>query len=104
MRLLYQKKHDLLLRSIQRYFGDRAAVSGRDAGFHILLTLKSGGSARQLAAVAEKAGIRVTPMSYTWWEQPENDDPEFILGFGGIPEDLIEEGIRRLAEVWLPLI
>ncbi|WP_379142095.1 PLP-dependent aminotransferase family protein [Paenibacillus sp. sgz500992] len=104
MRLLYQKKHDLLLRSIQRYFGDQAAVSGRDAGFHILLTLKSGGSARQLAAVAEKAGIRVTPMSYTWWEQPENDDPEFILGFGGIPENLIEEGIRRLAEVWLPLI
>lgn len=101
MRLLYQRKHDLLLRSIQRYFGEQAAVSGRDAGFHVLLTLKSGGSARQLAAVAEQAGIRVTPISYTWWEQPESDDPEFTLGFGGIPEDLIEEGIRRLAEVWL---
>lgn len=100
MRLLYQRKHDLLLQAIQRHFGEQAAVSGRDAGFHILLKLKSGGSARRLAAAAAEAGIRVTPMSYTWWGHPENDEPEFILGFAGIPEAVIEEGIRRLAEVW----
>ncbi|WP_306766045.1 PLP-dependent aminotransferase family protein [Paenibacillus sp. IHB B 3415] len=103
MRLLYQRKHDLLLRSVQRYFGDAAAVSGRDAGFHLLLTLKppAAGSARELAAAAEAEGIRVTPMSYTWWDKPDCDEPEFILGFGGIAEDLIDEGIRRLAEIWL---
>ncbi|UQZ34420.1 PLP-dependent aminotransferase family protein [Paenibacillus sp. PK3_47] len=100
MRLLYQRKHDLLLRAIQQHFGDQAVISGRDAGFHILLKLRSGGSARALAASAAAEGIRVTPMSYTWWEHPGNDEPEFILGFAGIPEDAIEEGIRRLAEVW----
>lgn len=99
MRLLYQRKHDLLLHAIQRHFGERAEVSGRDAGFHILLKLKTGGRARQLAAAAAAADIRITPMSYTWWEQPVNDDPEFILGFAGIAEDVIEEGIRRLAEL-----
>jgi GntR family transcriptional regulator/MocR family aminotransferase len=40
-------------------------------------------------------------MSYTWWNKPDSDSPEFILGFGGIAEGLIDEGIRRLAEIWL---
>ncbi|MHA6533082.1 MocR-like pyridoxine biosynthesis transcription factor PdxR [Paenibacillus sp. BAC0078] len=101
MRLLYQRKHDLLLHSIQHYFGEKAIVSGQGAGFHLLLTLRNGGSARQLAELAGAAGIRITPMSYTWWNRPDNDEPEFILGFGGIAEASIEEGIRRLAEVWL---
>ncbi|WP_150272426.1 PLP-dependent aminotransferase family protein [Paenibacillus tepidiphilus] len=99
-RLLYRRKHDLALRSLQQYFGEEATVSGKDAGFHLLLSLRRPGSARQLTAVAAQAGIRVTPMSYTWWDRPGNDDPEFVLGFGGIAEELIEEGIRRLAEVW----
>ncbi|NQX46831.1 PLP-dependent aminotransferase family protein [Paenibacillus tritici] len=107
MRLLYQRKHDLLLRSVRQHFGDAAVLSGADAGFHLLLTLTSpaAGRARELAAAAAEAGgIRVTPMSYTWWDKPDYDEPEFILGFGGIAEDLIDEGIRRLAEIWVNYI
>ncbi|MBW4084779.1 PLP-dependent aminotransferase family protein [Paenibacillus sp. S150] len=100
MRLLYQRKHDLLLQAIHTHFGEQASVSGQGAGFHILLTLRSGGSARQLAELAGAAGIRVTPMSYTWWNRAGSDEPEFIIGFGGIAEEFIEEGIRRLAEIW----
>ncbi|MNN71372.1 HTH-type transcriptional regulatory protein GabR [compost metagenome] len=100
MRLVYQRKHDLLLSAIQRTFGEKASVRGQGAGFHILLTLHSSGSARQLAEKAAAAGIRVTPMSYTWWSRPENDEPEFILGFSGIAEASIEEGVRLLAGVW----
>lgn len=102
MRVLYQRKHDLLLQSIQQDFGQQASVRGQGAGFHILLRLNSGAPPRLLAEAASAAGIHVTPMSYTWWEQPSMDTPEFIIGFGGIPENLIQEGIRRLAEVWLP--
>ena len=102
MRLLYQRKHELLLQSIQRYFGEQAAVRGQGAGFHLLIHLHSSDSSRLLAETAAAAGIRVTPMSYTWWGQPEKEEPVFILGFGGISEDRVEEGIRRLAEVWLP--
>ncbi|WP_238650643.1 PLP-dependent aminotransferase family protein [Paenibacillus piscarius] len=103
MRLLYQRKHDALLRSIRQHFGDSALLSGTDAGFHLLLTLTApgAGSAKELAAAAEAEGIRVTPMSYTWWDQPDRDEPVFILGFAGIAEELINEGIRRLAGVWL---
>ncbi|AIQ44705.1 transcriptional regulator [Paenibacillus sp. FSL R7-0273] len=101
MRLLYQKKHDSLLQAIQLHFGEQAAVRGQGAGFHLLLRLNSCGNARLLADSAAAAGIRVTPASYTWWEQREPDPPEFILGFGAIPEDTISEGIRLLAELWL---
>ncbi|WNS41954.1 PLP-dependent aminotransferase family protein [Paenibacillus sp. MMS20-IR301] len=103
IRLLYQRKHDLLVQAVSHYFGDAAALSGQGAGFHLLLTLKqpAAGGAHELAAAAGAAGIRVTPMSYTWWDKPGSNHPEFILGFGGIAGGLIDEGIRRLAEVWL---
>ncbi|MDF9840844.1 GntR family transcriptional regulator/MocR family aminotransferase [Paenibacillus sp. PastF-1] len=106
MRLLYQKKHDSLLQAIHLYFGEQAAIRGQGAGFHLLLRLNRGGDARLLADTAAAAGIRVTPMSYTWWGQSgaeahRKDTPEFILGFGAIPEERIGAGIRRLAEVWL---
>lgn len=100
MRLVYQRKHDLLLRAIQTHFGDKASVRGQGAGFHLMLTLNRGGSARHLADTAAAAGIRVSPMSYTWWDRPDSDEAEFILGFGGTAEASIDEGIRRLAEVW----
>lgn len=32
---------------------------------------------------------------------PAESRKEFFLGFGGIPIDRIDEGIRRLSEVWL---
>ncbi|MEK5450828.1 MocR-like pyridoxine biosynthesis transcription factor PdxR [Paenibacillus sp. FSL R7-0331] len=101
MRLHYQKKHDSLLQAVQLYFGEQATVRGQGAGFHLLVRLHSSGNARLLADTAALAGIRVTPASYTWWEQREPHTPEFILGFGAIPGDRIRAGIRLLAEVWL---
>ncbi len=103
MRLLYQRKHDIVLQAIKQHFKNKVTVSGKDAGFHILLTLEHSSTAEQLVSVAKAASIRITPMTYTWWSEPGNDALEFILGFGGIDEDQIEEGIRTLAEIWFPL-
>ncbi|QWU16507.1 hypothetical protein [Paenibacillus sophorae] len=74
---------------------------GRNAGFHLLLTIKSGGAEEELAAAAREADVRIAPMGYTWWNRPAWTEPSFILGFGGIPEERIDDGIKALKEAWL---
>ncbi|NGM85003.1 hypothetical protein G5B47_21615 [Paenibacillus sp. 7124] len=93
--------YDAVIRSINRHFGDAAALSGRNDGFHLLLTVKSGGTEEELAAAAREADVRIAPMSYTWWNRPSWKEPSFILGFGGIPEERIDDGIRVLKAAWL---
>ncbi|WP_028594464.1 PLP-dependent aminotransferase family protein [Paenibacillus assamensis] len=102
MRQLYKRKHDILIRSIQEHFQGRAVVTGTDAGFHILLNVHDQRSEEELVELAKAADIRVTPMSFTWWIPYRRNELHFIIGFGGIPVELIDEGIQRLKEVWFP--
>ncbi|AIQ10820.1 MocR-like pyridoxine biosynthesis transcription factor PdxR [Paenibacillus durus] len=101
MRQLYERKHDAVIRSVKRHFGETASLSGRNAGFHLLLTVKSSGAEEELAAAAREANVRIAPMGYTWWNQPACTEPSFILGFGGILEERIDDGIKALKEAWL---
>ncbi|TVX88115.1 PLP-dependent aminotransferase family protein [Paenibacillus agilis] len=102
MRQLYKRKHDTLTRSIKQHFQDRAIVTGNDAGFHMILTVQDQRSEEELVELAKAADIRMTPMSFTWWKPPQHKKLHFIVGFGGIAEELIDEGIQRLKEVWFP--
>ncbi|MCM3340752.1 PLP-dependent aminotransferase family protein [Paenibacillus sp. MER TA 81-3] len=101
MRNLYRQKHDRLIASIHSYFGERASIIGEDAGFHILMRVDSSRTEQELIRLASAASIRLASASFTWLHPPVNDDLEFFIGFGGIPLERIEEGIRRLSEVWL---
>ncbi|UHA75119.1 MocR-like pyridoxine biosynthesis transcription factor PdxR [Paenibacillus sp. 481] len=107
MRLLYRRKHDQMIQSIQQHMGDRAVVTGKDAGFHLMLKIEHERSEAELVQLAKEAGVRIAPMSFTWWGKDKCDEHgivpkvhEFIVGFGGIDEDNIDDGIRTLKEVW----
>lgn len=100
MRQLYKRKHDLVIQACERYFQGKAVLSGKDAGFHMILEVNHHKTADELVSIAESAGIRITPMSFTWWGHRKPHTLEFMLGFGGIPEELIDEGLKRLSEVW----
>ncbi|OPA73749.1 transcriptional regulator [Paenibacillus selenitireducens] len=100
MRQLYKRKHDLVIHACDQYFQGRAVLSGRDAGFHMILQVHHHKSAEELVMIAESVDIRITPMSFTWWDHPDPHALEFMIGFGGIPEERIEEGIKLLSEVW----
>ncbi|MBN3524174.1 PLP-dependent aminotransferase family protein [Paenibacillus apiarius] len=104
MRNLYRQKHDRLITAIRCYFGERAAIIGADAGFHILMKIDSSCTEQELIRMAGAAGIRLASASFTWLTPPKNSDLEFFIGFGGIPLDRIEEGIRRLSEVWFDIL
>lgn len=105
MRMILRKKHDRLISSIQRHFGEHAQISGTGSGFHLMLRLNHPLSEEELQTLAEIRGIRVSSAAYTRMlpanEPSGSDRRAFILGFGGLKEDEIEAGIKLLAECWL---
>ncbi|WNC13499.1 hypothetical protein [Brevibacillus brevis] len=69
-------------------------------GLHILLQIDTNRSEDRLIAQALDAGIRVYPSGRSWFRPPGGQSPRIIVGFGGMKEEDIEEGIRLLAEAW----
>jgi GntR family transcriptional regulator/MocR family aminotransferase len=102
MRLLYRQKHDRAVAALKRYFGEKMTILGMNAGFHLFLEIEHTKSEEELRLMAEKFEIRIATANYTWLLKKENRKREFILGFSGIEEDKIEEGIKLLSKVWFP--
>lgn len=101
MKRIYQSKHKTLIQAINRWLGQRVEVIGDKSGLHLLLDVK-GRNASELIALAALHGCRVySPQAH--WEDPLLCPPGYImLGFGGLNEQELEEGIRLLSEAWFP--
>ncbi|MFC4102009.1 MocR-like pyridoxine biosynthesis transcription factor PdxR [Paenibacillus xanthanilyticus] len=107
IRGLYGKKHDRLLARIQEYFGDHAAVTGHSAGLHIQVTVRTNASSRELIRLAAEAGVAVYDDSNMLVGSDSigaNDAPVIYLGFAGLMEKQIDDGIRLLREAWAGIL
>lgn len=101
MRTLYRKKQKLLLSAINKYMGKNVEVIGFKSGLHILLCVKNGMSEDELIQSARKLDIKVCPISI-YYSLYENNLPcKIILGFSGVKETQIDEGIKLLKNAWL---
>ncbi len=99
MRIIYKKKHDVLLQSIERTFGARAIVVGQGAGLHVVLQLnhRNPGEAEIIRRAAQ-SGIGLFPFSATW-ATGEPAATNLLLGFGGMTTLDIEQGIHLLSQI-----
>jgi GntR family transcriptional regulator/MocR family aminotransferase len=99
MRIVYKKKHDILLQSIETHFGKHAVVIGHGAGLHVVLMLRD--SLHSEAAIIDRArqkGIQLFPFSeFHVVGQPEATT--LLLGFGGMNSSEIEQGIAMLSRI-----
>ena len=94
MRKTYRKKHDKLIETFHTHY-PHVHISGQLAGMHICISFSSTKTELQLTAQALAANIRIQPMSkYTFHTQ--FNKPTFILGFGGIAFDEIEQSVHAL--------
>ncbi len=98
MRKLYRVKHELLLECLQP-LQDRFAVSGENAGLHLLLTSRSGVPEGELVRKAASQQVRVYGLSESMVEDAA-DSATVLLGFGGLSEEKIREGAELLRRVW----
>jgi GntR family transcriptional regulator/MocR family aminotransferase len=101
MRITYKKKHDILLRAIELYFGRQAVVIGQGAGLHIVLQMFD--AASDAAVIMDRArqnGIQLFPFSdFYLCGGPES--VTLLLGFGGLRSSEIGPGIALLAKACL---
>lgn len=94
MRKTYRKKHDKLIETFHAHY-PHVHISGQLAGMHICISFSSTKTEQQLTAQALAANIRIQPMSkYTFHTQ--FSEPTFILGFGGIAYNEIEQSVHAL--------
>lgn len=109
MRKEYRMKHDLLLGELKAFEKD-FAVSGGSAGLHVLLKDLRGRSEEILAQGAESEDVKVYCMSAFQMEESDMEmisekkqrsPATLILGYGGMSEEEIKEGIRRLKKIWI---
>lgn len=102
MRGLYRKRHRHLNELIQSMLGERVGITGQNAGLHLQLTVKGGGSSELLVEAAAAVGVKVYDLRKMWADgrQPPADLPKLYFGFAGLQPDEMEEGIRRLAKAW----
>jgi GntR family transcriptional regulator/MocR family aminotransferase len=86
-----------LLEAIAEHLGDRVEVRAADAGIHVLLWLRGVAAARLLPALAraEASGVRAYPVALCYRTPPRQAG--LILGYAGLGEPQIREGIRLLA-------
>ncbi|MBD0378584.1 MocR-like pyridoxine biosynthesis transcription factor PdxR [Paenibacillus sedimenti] len=100
MRNTYQRKHQRLLELIESHFSNKAKITGHSAGLHIRMELKTHLPTEELLKMAAEYGVKVYDFRHSWinWVEPEY--PEIYLGFAGISESAMEEGILLLKKAW----
>ena len=106
MRKIYRAKHELLLECLKPFRND-FAISGENAGLHLLLTSKKSMTEAELIRRASGEGVRVYGLTgsmkdteaYKGFE--ESEAGTVLLGFGALNREQIEEGVRRLRKAWM---
>lgn len=108
MRKIYKVKHDCLVKCLES-FEDKFSVAGENAGSHVVLTAKEEISEQLLIARARKTHVKV----YSESEYLLNDELQdgkldvqkrktsVLLGFGGLTEEQIIQGVEALKKAWL---
>lgn len=99
LRMRNAARRAALIEAVACHLGDKAEVSGVDAGLHILLWLREipQGNVAVIRKNAEKLGVRVYSIAPFYSTRPFRVG--LLLGYGTLSEKEITEGVRRLASV-----
>jgi GntR family transcriptional regulator / MocR family aminotransferase len=91
-------RRDALLAAVAQSL-PRARVSGISAGLHALVRLPRSVDAQRLLEGAARRSVGVYPLSVHMMEPPSETDA-LVLGYAGLSEPAIAEGVSRLAEAF----
>ena len=95
MRKIYRKKHDKLISVFSKCYPN-VNITGDSAGMHVLLSIPHHLSEQQLHAKAVAEGLPIQPITRYMLTPLLYAHPTFILGFGGIPLESIENAAHAL--------
>ena len=98
LRRLYGQRRAMLGAALTARLGARVRFSPLAAGLHVMVFPEAGVDEARLVREAAARGVRVHPGAPYHLERPA--PPSILLGFSGLSEAEIIEGVRRLAEAW----
>jgi GntR family transcriptional regulator/MocR family aminotransferase len=96
-RRIYRRRRDALAAAIETHL-PKLHVQGMAAGLHLMLDLGPRADEQAVVGEALARGIRVMPGA-RYRARPADGPPALVLGYGGIDEERVPEGVRRLALV-----
>lgn len=102
MRKVYRDKHDFLLeqmKGMEKAF----AISGENAGLHLVLTSRQGIEEKRLLERAGREGLRLYGMSDALLEGGKGAEAyrnTVLLGYGALGKEELGEGISLLKKAW----
>ena len=99
LRILYGQRRQCLIENLQKYFGERVELSGDQSGVYIVARFQTKKSDEQVSSEAAELGVGLLPVST--FSSERIGSGAFVMGFANLEEELIEEGVRRLATVLL---
>ena len=99
MRKIYRKKHDKLISVFSKCY-PHVKISGDSAGMHVLLSVPHSLSEKELQAKALTTGLHIQPITRYMLTPLLYAHPTFILGFGGIPLESIENAVHALMQTF----
>lgn len=99
MRKHYRNKHDLLLECLKPFEED-FVISGEHAGLHLLLTAKKNTVEEYYIRTAAEKKVKVYGLSDSMVANAHGN-ATILLGFGGLKEDEIVNGVNLLKEAWI---
>jgi GntR family transcriptional regulator/MocR family aminotransferase len=96
MRRVYAERHERIVQVLTRDFDGCLTPLPSTGGLHLaaLFPRRPGAPDRAVAERAAAQGVAVFPLSYHFVDTPPR--PGLLFGYGAIPSDRIEEGLRRL--------
>jgi GntR family transcriptional regulator/MocR family aminotransferase len=91
------RRRDILLDAIDRFLGDRVAVTGQGSGAHVVLWPRRRISEEAAISFAAEQGVGVYGTSHYFCSRTRRTG--LLLGYAHMREEDVREGIRRLATV-----
>lgn len=97
LRKAYGRRRKVLVKALQTYLPGRLQYADDEAGLHVMVYLNKTYDEAEVVRKAAEVGVGVYPgQPYHVKQAPA---PSILLGFSGLDEQQIEEGIQRLAAV-----
>jgi Transcriptional regulators containing a DNA-binding HTH domain and an aminotransferase domain (MocR family) and their eukaryotic orthologs len=96
-----KRKHDALVHTLDKEFGDKITILAKNAGLHIVVQVKWNMKEDELIKRAYKAGVKVYPTSVLWDCKKSHEHGAVMMGFGAIQIEHIPKAVKLLKKAWL---
>ena len=97
MRQLYDSRRRVLVRALEKHFGNKVTIIGANAGIHMMVRIETDLSDRTVIQQAAAMGVGLVS-ARDYYLKPRYQG-EFIFGYAQLEEAQIEQGVLRLSQV-----